>query len=217
MRQILISLFLRDIKAFSLGTGGLLPFLFFLVIALLYPFAVGSDPILLAKTGGGVLWIAALLSALLPLDRLILPDIRLGFFDQLHLRGISEELVIAVRLLAHWLSFAPLLIFTCFPAAILLNLDKTTLVILITGLLAGTPGLAAVGLIVSAITAGLRASTALYGLLLIPLTIPILIFGAGAISRNDVTSVVFAASISLFLVAITPFVAGVAIRAEREN
>ena len=71
--------------------GTLLPLLFFLAVAMLYPFAVGPEPQMLARTGGGVIWIAALLAAILPLERLIAADLEAGIFDQLSLRGISEE------------------------------------------------------------------------------------------------------------------------------
>ncbi len=101
--------------------GTLLPLLFFLAVAVLYPFAVGPDAPLLARTGGGVIWIAALLAAILPLDRLVAPDVEQGFFDQWALRGISEEAVIAVQVLAHWLSFGPPLMLAALPAAGLLR------------------------------------------------------------------------------------------------
>jgi len=196
--------------------GSLLPLLFFLAVAMLFPFAVGPDPVMLARTGGGVIWIAALLAAILPLDRLIAPDIDLGTFDQLALRGISEETIVAVRLLAHWLSFAPLLLLATLPAAALLGLQGETLRLLLLGLLAGTPGLAAIGVTIAALTASLRASAALAGLLLVPLAVPILIFGAGSLARGDTGGVAFAGAISLVLVAIAPFAGGAALRSVRE-
>lgn len=208
---------LARLMPFAGGGGAALPLLFFLAIAMLFPFAVGPDAPLLARTGGGVLWIAALLAAILPLDRLVLPDIELGLFDQLKLRGVSEEVVMAVRLIAHWLSFGPLLMLASIPAAALLKLEGETLHLLLLGLLAGTPGLAAVGLMIAALTAGLRAGAALSGLLLIPLALPILIFGAGALERGDPATLGFSAAISLLLVAITPFAAAAAIRAGRDG
>ena len=220
MTRVLIALMRRDLRRLLLGGSGggaVLPLLFFLAVAMLYPFAVGPDAPLLAKTGGGVLWIAALLAAILPLDRLVQEDIALGLFDQLKLRGITEEAVMAVRLVAHWLSFGPLLMLASIPAAALLKLEGETLHLLLLGLLAGTPGLAAVGLMIAALTAGLRAGPALSGLLLIPLALPILIFGAGALERSDAATLGFSAAISLLLVAITPFAAGAAIRAGREG
>ncbi|QSB43297.1 heme exporter protein CcmB [Tsuneonella flava] len=200
------------------GRGGpLLPMLFFVAVAVLFPFAVGPDAPLLARTGGGVLWIAALLASILPIDRLVTPDVESGVFDQLALRGISEELAMAARLLAHWLSFGPLLLLAILPAAALLGLDGRTLQTLLLGLLAGTPGLAAIGLVIAALTTALRSGAALGGLLLVPLGVPILIFGAGALARPDDTGIALCAAISLALCAVAPFAAGAAIRAGREG
>jgi heme exporter protein B len=217
---MIAALLKRDLARFFpfAGSGGAaLPLLFFLAVAMLYPFAVGPQPELLAQTGGGVIWIAALLAAILPLERLVASDMELGVFDQLRLRGVTEEAAMAVRLFAHWLSFGPLLIVASFPAAALLGLDGPTLHVVLLGLLAGTPGLAAAGLMIAALTASLRGGAALSGLLLIPLCLPILIFGAGALARGDTASLGFAAAISLLLVAAAPFAAGAAIRAAREG
>jgi len=208
----------RDLAKFFpfTGSGAALPVVFFVAVAMLYPFAVGPDINVLSRTGGGVVWIAALLAAILPLEKLVREDIELGTFDQLKLRGVTEETMMAVRLLAHWLSFGPPLLLATFPAAALLALDMPTLHLLLLGLLAGTPGLAAIGLMIAALTASLRAGAALSGLLLIPLALPILIFGAGALARMDGASLGFVAAISLLLVALAPFAAGAAIRAARE-
>ncbi|KZY20055.1 heme ABC transporter permease CcmB, partial [Erythrobacter sp. HI0037] len=138
------------------GGGGVLPLLFFLAVAMLYPFAVGPDAQLLARTGGGVIWVAALLAAILPLEKLVAADLEAGVFDQLYLRGVSEEWAMTSRLLAHWLAFAPLLLLATLPAAALLGISEATTRIVLLGLLAGTPGLAAVGLAVAALTASLR-------------------------------------------------------------
>jgi heme exporter protein B len=197
--------------------GSVLPLLFFLAVAMLYPFAVGPDSQLLARTGGGVIWVAALLAAILPLDRLVAPDLEQGVFDQLALRGISEEMALAVRMVAHWLSFAPLLLLAAIPAAALLSLEGETLRKVLLGLLASTPGLAAIGVMIAALTAGLRGGAALSGLLLIPLAVPILIFGAGSLARPDGAGIALAAAISLVLVAMAPFAGGAAIRAAREG
>jgi heme exporter protein B len=198
--------------------GTLLPLLFFVAVAMLYPFAVGPDPALLARTGGGVIWVAALLAAILPLERLVVADLDAGVFDQLHLRGVSEELAMTSRLFAHWLAFAPLLLLATLPAAALLGLSGATLSNLVLGLLAGTPGLAAIGLAIAALTASLRGGAALAGLMVIPLAIPILIFGAGALARpDDPAALALTAAISLVLTALCPFAAGAAIRAAREG
>ena len=216
---MLMQLLRRDLAQFFpfTGSGAALPVVFFVAVAMLFPFAVGPDANLMAKTGGGVVWIAALLAAILPLEKLVARDIELGFFDQLKLRGMAEEAMMAVRLAAHWLSFGPPLVLATFPAAALLKIEGETFEILLLGLLAGTPGLAAIGLMIAALTASLRAGAALSGLLLIPLALPILIFGAGALARQDQVSIGFVAAISLALVALAPFAAGAAIRAAREN
>ncbi len=209
----------RDLRLLLLGSAGgggvVLPILFFLAVAIIFPFAVGPDPVLLARVGGGVIWLAALLAAILPLDRLIEPDRELGLFDQWALRGIAEEWIIAVRVLAHWLSFAPALMLAALPAAALLGLDGRVIAIVELGLLAGTPGLAAVGVMVAAITAGLKGGAALAGLLVIPLCVPILIFGAGALSIGGTSGIALTGAVSLVLVALAPFAGAAALRAGR--
>jgi heme exporter protein B len=218
--MVMATLLRRDLATLLPGGrrgGTLLPLLFFLAVAMLYPFAVGPEPQMLARTGGGVVWIAALLAAILPLERLVASDLEAGVFDQLALRGIAEEWAMASRLVAHWLAFGPLLLVATLPAAALLGLSADTVRILLLGLLAGTPGLAAIGLAIAALTAALRGGAALAGLMVIPLAIPILIFGAGALSRPDTSGVALTAAISLGLCAVAPFAAGAAIRAAREH
>ncbi len=182
---------------------------------MLFPFAVGPSATVLAQAGGGVIWVAALLAAILPLDRLIAPDIELGFFDQWSLRGIAEEWIIAMRVVAHWLSFAPALMLATLPASVLLGLNGTTLRLVEAGLLVGTPGLAAIGVMIAAITAGLRGGAALGGLLMIPLAVPLLIFGAGSLSSGGGTGIALTAAVSLVLLAMAPFAGGAAVRAGR--
>jgi len=217
--RALFHILVRDISRLTIGGrrgGGALPLLFFLAVAMIYPFTVGPEPDLLARTGGGVIWVAALLAAILPLDRLIEPDIEHGLFDQWTLRGISEEAIIAVRVLAHWLSFGPPLMLAALPAAAMLRLDGQTVRTLELGLLAGTPGLAALGVTVAAITAGLRGGAALAGLLVIPLAVPLLIFGAGSLSAGGAGGIALTAAVSLVLLAIAPFAGGAAVRAGRD-
>jgi heme exporter protein B len=214
----LAALLRRDLGLLLLGGrrgGTVLPLLFFLAVAMLFPFAVGPDAALLARTGGGVIWVAALLAAILPLDRLIEPDLELGCFDQWALRGLSEEWIVAVRVLAHWLSFGPPLMLASLPAAALLGLDGAALRTLEWGLLAGTPGLAALGVIVAALTAGLRGGAALAGLLVIPLAVPLLIFGAGSLAAGGESGLALTGAVSLLLLAVAPFAAGAAIRGAR--
>jgi heme exporter protein B len=214
LRRDLAHLLLGGISRQS-GGGTMLPLLFFLAVAMLFPFAVGPDPKLLARTGGGVIWVAALLAAILPLDRLVEPDIELGMIDQWSLRGIAEEWIVAVRILAHWLSFGPPLMLAALPAAALLNLDGRTLRTVELGLAVGTPGLAALGVMVAAVTAGLRGGAALAGLLVIPLAVPLLVFGAGSLSSGGTSGIALTAAVSLMLLAMAPFAAGAAIRAAR--
>jgi heme exporter protein B len=216
----LLTVFARDVALLLPGGrrgGALLPVLFFLAVAMLFPFAVGPAPELLRLTGGGVVWVAALLAAILPLERLLAADVQRGFFDQWALRGLSEEALVAVRLLAHWLSFGPPLMLAALPAALLLGIDAAALRTVELGLLAGTPGLAAVGMIIAAMTVGLRGGAALSGLLVIPLAVPLLVFGAGALSTGGEGGLALTAALSLLLVALTPFAGGAAIRAAREG
>ncbi|SNS84090.1 heme exporter protein B [Sphingomonas laterariae] len=206
----------RDLARAFRGGGATLPLLFFLLVATLFPFAIGPDATLLAATGGGALWMAALLAALLPVDRLLAPDQDAGVLDQFATRGISEEAVATAKLIAHWLSFGPPLMIAALPASALLKLDGATLVRLELGLAIGTPGLAALALMTSALTLGLRSAGALAGLVMLPLAVPILIFGAGALSAEDNGGLKLLAAASLLLVALTPFAAGAALRAARE-
>ncbi len=212
LRRDLANLFGGDRRGATL-----MPVLFLLAVAMLYPFAVGPAPELLRRTGGGIVWVAALLASILPLDRLLGRDVERGFFDQLALRGVADEVTIAVRLLAHWLSFGPPLMLAAIPAAALLGLDGETLRTVELGLLAGTPGLAAIGVIIAALTVGLRGGAALSGLMLIPLAVPLLVFGAGALSTGGGAGIALTGAISLVLVAIAPFAGGAAIRAARES
>lgn len=208
------AIMMRDVRA-AIGHGALLPVIFFLLVATLYPFAVGPDGAILSRTGGGVLWIAALLAALLPVDRLIAPDAENGILDQYAVRGISDEGVAIAKLLAHWLSFGPPLMIAAVPAAALLRIDGPMLIQLEWGLLIGTPGLAALSLLAASLTAGLRGSGALAGLLILPLAVPLLIFGAGSLG-GDLGALRLLGACTLLLLAITPFAVGAALKALRE-
>ena len=214
--KALWALVARDVRL-SYGRGGVaLPIIFFLLVATLYPFGVGPDGPLLAKTGGGVLWIAALLAALLPIDRLIAPDMDQGMLDQLAVRGVGDEIIGLAKLIAHWLGFGPPLMIAAIPAAALLRLEGDTLWRLELGLLAGTPGLAALAVVIAAITAGLRGAGALAGLLMLPLAIPLLIFGAGSLDPQGMSALKLLAACSMLAIALSPFATGAAIRAARE-
>jgi heme exporter protein B len=211
------ALVLRELRLAAIGGSALLPLIFFLLVATLFPFAVGPDAPLLARTGGGALWMAALLAALLPVDRLVEPDRTAGVLDQFAVRGLSEEAVALAKLAGHWLSFGPPLMVAALPAAALMKLPAPVLFRLELGLLAGTPGLAALSLIVAALTSGLRTNAALAGLLMLPLAVPILIFGAALVEPGaDGGALKLLAAVSLLLASIAPFTAGAAIRAARD-
>ena len=213
----MVSLVLRELRLAAAGGAVWLPVIFFLLVATLFPFAVGPDGPLLARTGGGALWMAALLAALLPVDRLVEPDRAAGVLDQLAVRGLPEESVALAKLAGHWLAFGPALMLAAVPAAALIKLPQGALLRLELGLLAGTPGLAALSLIVAALTSGLRTTGALAGLLMLPLAVPILIFGAGMAEPGaGLGALKLLAAASLLLVAIAPFAAGAAIRAARD-
>lgn len=205
----------RDLRL-AWGRGGLwLPLVFFLLVATLYPFGVGPDSNLLTRTGGGVVWIAALLAALLPIDRLIAPDADTGVLDQFAVRGVGEEMIALAKLLAHWIGFGPPLMLATLVAAALLRIEGGTLWRLEIGLLIGTPALAALSLVTASLTAGVRGSGALGGLLMLPLAIPVLIFGAGSIGPAGAGAFKLLGALSLLYVAATPFAAGAGIRALR--
>lgn len=211
----MIALISRDLGQAWRAGGALLPVVFFLLAATLFAFAVGPDAPLLARVGGGVLWMGALLAALLPIDRLVEPDRLNGVLDQLSLRGLSDEAVATAKLVAHWLSFGPPLMLAVLPAAALLRLEGGTVLRLELGLAIGTPALAGLGLTVSALTAGLRGAGALGGLLMLPIAVPVLIFGAGTLSDETGQAMKLLAAASLLITAGAPFAAGAAIRAAR--
>ena len=191
-----------------------LPAAFFLLVATLVPFAIGPDPRLLERIGGGALWIAALTAALLPIERLVEPDRAGGVLDQLFLRGIADESVAAAKIAGHWLAFGPLLLASTLIGALLLGVSAAQLPTLLLALAVGSLGLAALAVAVAALTAGLPRAGALAGLLLLPLAIPLLIFGAAS-SDSTSGALLLECATALLLVAGSPFVAGAAIRASR--
>lgn len=208
---MIAALILRDLRRQWRGGGVWMPVAFFLLVATLFPFAIGPDGETLARVGPGAAWVAALLAALLPIDRLVAPDMENGVLDQLAVRGASDEAVAAAKVAAHWLSFGPPLMLAAIPAAALLRLDGDALWRLELALLIGTPGLAALALATAALIAGLRGAGALAGLVMLPIAVPLLIFASG----DGPGAIKLLAATSLALVAGAPFVAGAAIRAGR--
>lgn len=210
----MIALIRRDLRHSVSSGGATLVVAFFLLVATLFPFAIGPDAALLARIGGGVIWTAALLAALLPVERLIGPDLEAGIFDQFAVRGLSMVSVAMAKTVAHWLSFGPPLMLAAILAAGLLNLSGETLLRVEIGLLIGTPGLAALAVVTSALVAGVRGGGAVTGLVMLPLAVPLLIFGAGTLDpAGGAGAVKLLAAVSLVLVAGAPFIAAAAIRA----
>ena len=211
----LLTLIARDVRI-AWASGGVVNALaFFLLVTILFPFAVGPDTALLARIGGGVIWAAALLAALMPVERLIGPDLDSGVLDQLAMRGFGMSSVAAAKIASHWLGFGPPLMLAAVIAAGLLGLDARTLGAVELGLLIGTPGLAALAVATSALVTGLRGAGSVAGLVMLPLAVPLLIFGAGSLD-GGAGAVKLLAAVSLVLLAGAPFVAGAAMRAGME-
>ena len=208
------ALILREARRGLSGTAWL-PVAFFLVVATIVPFAVGPDAQLLSRIGGGALWIAALTAALLPIERLVEPDRADGVLDQLALAGVAEEAVGAAKIVGHWLAFGPLLLLAAVPASVLVGLDGDALRRCLIALAIGTPALAALAVAVAALTSGLPRAGALAGLLLMPLAVPLVIFGAAATGDGASAALKLEAAVALLTVAGAPFVTGAAIRAAR--
>jgi heme exporter protein B len=206
-----IALVARDLRRAWASGGVIAPLVFFLLVATLFPFAIGPDAVLLARVGPGVVWAAALLAALLPVERLVAPDLDAGVIDQLVVRGVGEPAVAAAKIVAHWLGFAPALMLAALIAGGLYDLSAAALLRIELALLVGTPGLAALGVATAALTAGLRGAGAVAGLVMLPMALPLLIFGAG----SGGGAIKLLAAVSLLLVAGAPFVAGAAMRIGR--
>ncbi len=206
----------REMRIAWTGGGLWLPIIFFLTVATLFPFVTGPDKPLLAKTGGGVLWIAALLASLLPIERLILPDREDGFLDQLAIRGWSDEWVALVKIAGHILAFGIPLLLASLIGSALIGLPEEKLGTLLLGLAFALPALAGLGVTIAALTAGLHGASALGGLLLVPLAIPLLIFGAGSLAENPGNAMQLLIATSLAMTAVSPFAAGAALKAGRE-
>lgn len=212
----LLALFWRDLRR-AWGSGALwLPVLFFLLVATAFPFAVGPDAPLLARTGGGMIWVAALLAALLPIDRLIRPDRDTGVLDQLAVRGMPDEVIAAVKIAAHAIGFGVPLLIALLPAAALLAQDMARVETLAAGLAIAIPALASLAILSAALTANLKGGSAIGGLLILPLAVPMLIFGAGMLDPSGRGAMKLLAATSLLLTVIGPFAAGAALRGLRE-
>lgn len=208
------ALIIREVRR-SLGASAWMPIAFFLLVAALVPFGVGPDARLLAQIGGGIMWVAALLAAMLPVERLIEPDLADGTIDQLVIRGVGEEMIGLSKAIGLWLSFGPLLLLAAFPASAMLGVDGAGLGRILLALAIGTPALASVAVAAAALTAGMPRGGMLASLVALPMTVPLLIFGASATGIEGDAALKFEIAVALLLVAGSPFVTGAAIRAAR--
>jgi len=177
----LAALFVRDFRlAIRVGGGALIGVLFFLIVVTLVPFAMGPDLALLARVGPAILWIGALLASLLTLDRLLAIDHEDGSLDLILTAPVALELTVAVKGVAHWLTTGLPLVIATPLLGLLLNLAPAATGAVALTLLVGTPALTFIGLIGAAITVALRRGGLLVAVLVLPLTIPVLIFGVAA-------------------------------------
>jgi heme exporter protein B len=161
---------------------------FFVLTIVLFPLGVGPEAEILRRIGPGVIWVAALLAAVLSLDRLFAPDHTDGSLDLLALSAMPLEGVVVAKCAAHWMTTGlPLTVISPFLAA-LLGIDATAIPVLMAGLLLGTPVLSLFGAIAAALTLGARRPGILSSLLVLPLYLPVLIFGAGAVEGYVVGS-----------------------------
>ncbi len=176
-----VALMLRDIRlAVRVGGGALMGAMFFFILVVMTPFAVGPDLNLLARIGPAILWLGALLASLLALDRLFATDYEDGSLDLLMMAPMPLELAVAAKAIAHWLTTGlPLVLITPL-LGLMLNVELNATGTLMLTLLAGTPALTFIGLIGAALSVALRRGGLLLAVLVLPLTVPVLIFGVAA-------------------------------------
>jgi len=217
------ALLVRDMRiAVRVGGGALMGVLFFLVVITMVPFAVGPDLALLKRIGPAILWLAALLASLLALDRLFAADHEDGSLDLLLMSRAPLELVVAVKGLAHWLTTGLPLVVAAPLLGLLLDLDAPAQGALVVTLLVGTPALTFIGLIGAAISVALRRGGLLLAVLVLPLAVPVLIFGVAAANAASAGQAPFGTpftilcALTLMSLVIGPFAAAAALRQEME-
>ncbi len=172
----------RDLRlALRQGSDATIAVMFFVLCVVLFPFGVGPEPNILARIAAGVIWVAALLASLLSLERLFQTDYEDGSLELLSLSSLPLEAAVLAKTLAHWLVTGVPLIVAAPLLAVLLNMDAEGFGVLVLTLTLGTPILSLIGSIGAALTLGARRGGVLLSLLILPLYIPVLIFGAGAI------------------------------------
>lgn len=215
----LAAILVRDMRiAVRVGGGALMGVLFFLVVVTLIPFAVGPDLPLLKRIGPAILWLAALLASLLALDRMFAADHEDGSLDLILMGRAPLELVVAMKGIAHWLTTGLPLIIAAPLCGLLLNLDAQAELALVLTLLVGTPALTFIGLIGAAIAVTLRRGGLLLAVIVLPLTVPVLIFGVAAANGGEMFGTPFTVlcALSLASLVVGPFAAAAALRQEME-
>ena len=219
----LTALLVRDMRiAVRVGGGALIGVLFFVVVVTLTPFAVGPDLALLKRIGPAILWLAALLASLLALDRLFASDHEDGSLDLILTGRAPLELVIATKGLAHWLTTAVPLIVAAPLIGLLLDIEPPAQAGLVLTLLVGTPALTFVGIVGAAIAVTLRRGGLLLAIIVLPLTVPVLIFGVAAANAAVAGPVPFGTpftvlcALTLASLVVGPFAAAAALRLDIE-
>lgn len=208
----------RDLQlALRGGTDAMMGVIFFVLAAILFPFGVGPDAAILPRIGGGIIWVVALLAALLSLERMFAADHEDGSLDLLYLSPVSLGQLALSKALAHWLTSGVLLLIAAPLLALLYNLPASAFLPLVATMLLGTPTLSLVGAIGAALTLGARRGGVLLALLLLPLYIPVLIFGAGAIdgaiAGRDITpQLMILGGFLLAALALAPWATAAALR-----
>lgn len=211
-------LLIRELRlALRSGGGAGLGLAFFLIVVMLVPFGVGPNQQILGLIAPGILWIGALLASLLSLDRLFQTDSEDGTLDILALSPMPLEQLVAVKALAHWLTTGLPLILMAPVLGMTLNLPAPAYPWLIASLAAGTPALSFIGAAGAALTVGVKRGGLLLSLLVLPLYIPTLIFGAKATALaadglDPMPAFLMLTGLSLFTLALTPFAAAKALR-----
>jgi heme exporter protein B len=215
----LTALLVRDIRlAVRVGGGALIGVLFFLIVVTLMPFAIGPDLALLARIGPAILWLGALLASLLTLDRLLAIDHEDGSLDLILTAPLPLELAVAAKAVAHWLTTGLPLVIAAPLLGLLLNLEPAATGAVALTLRVGTRALTFIGLIGAALTVALRRGGLLLAVLVLPLAIPVLIFGVAASNAAIVGPVTFGtpftilSGISLMSIVIGTFAAAAALR-----
>ena len=215
----LSALLLRDMRlAVRVGGGALMGVLFFLLVVTMVPFGVGPDLKLLARIGPAILWIGALLATLLGLDRLLAADHDDGSLDLILMSHAPLELAVAAKALAHWLTTGLPLVIAAPLLGIFLNIDGSAIGVVALTLLVGTPALTFIGLIGAALAVALQRGGLLLPVLVLPLTVPVLIFGIAAGDAAILHAAPFGAAfliliaLTLMSVVIGPFAAAAVLR-----